>query len=180
MRAVFLACAGLTLGLGSANATTYQLTYTGQKMVGQTEDGEKPIRGVKHFSFVVQSTTPFPKSACVDIAPSQVVTFTDGVDTPDALTAAGYVFDTLSSFVICLDSRGKTVTSWQISYEYTKPGAGFGRKDRYGAISIFPAQSPNPVEDIAEFQLAKAGGKNILLENANASNPGKWKYQVLD
>jgi hypothetical protein len=178
MRTVVVSSVGLLLGLGSANATTYQLTYTGHKMVGQTEYGEKPIRGVKHFSFVVQSTTPFPKSACVDIAPSQVVTFTDGVDTPTSLTAAGYVVQTGNSFSVCTDGTGKKLVSWKILYAYIRVHGGL--KDYYDAGSIFPAQSPDPVEDLVYFALQKRTGGGRVLENINTNNPGKWKYQVLD
>ncbi len=82
MRTVLVSSVSLLLGLGCANATTYQLTYTGQKMVGQSGGGKEPIRGVKHFSFAIQSASPFAKNACFDIAPAEVTVFTDGVDTP--------------------------------------------------------------------------------------------------
>jgi hypothetical protein len=157
-----------------ACAKTFQFTYTSGVLT--RSHGIHPSPGAKQLAFVITSRKPFPKNTCFDVPLSEVTSYTDGVDSIETLTAAGYTLDQDSFLSLCSDASGRHIMTWQISYNFSEPSQYPNYPNNYSAQSNFPKYAG--FYDTAFFLIGDYNRyKEDLMQNVTGS--GTWKYRVL-
>jgi hypothetical protein len=164
MRIGILLIAALVTAAHVAQAKTFELLYTGNRLT-RTPD-YRAIKHAKKILITVSSDRPFPANTCFDVPFQEVTSMTDGVDTLQTLAAAGYTqYPGNYTFNLCSDASGRHILSWTVVIPFTAPTQ-FGNDQNGYAAGTF-SSPPQGLYDQILFDIYKKANKPISYDDSN-------------
>jgi hypothetical protein len=175
MRIGILLIAALVTATHVAQAKTFELLYTGNRLT-RTPDN-RAIKHAKKILITVSSDRPFPANTCFDVPFREVTSMTDGVDTLQTLAAAGYTeYPGNYTFNLCSDASGRHILGWTVEIPFLAP-AQFGDDQNGYAVETF-SSPPEGFYDQIFFEIFKKANKPISYDDSNTVAPGSWEFRV--
>ena len=175
MRIGILLIAALVTAAHVAQAKTFELLYTGNRLT-RTPD-YRAIKHAKKILITVSSDRPFPANTCFDVPFQEVTSMTDGVDTLQTLAAAGYTqYPENYTFNLCSDASGRHILGWTVEIVFSAPTQFGDDQNFYGAETF--SSPPEGLYDQSVFDIYKALNKQIFYDDGNTATPGSWEFRV--
>jgi hypothetical protein len=186
MRTADLLVASMLFACATANAATYQLTFTGKKLTpppGCSNSFCSGVSGANQLDFVFSGTSRLPANRCSTPLDSgwNLVSFTDGANTLASLETAGWtIIGSQTELYVCTNSTGKKIVSWEAGVELTY---NYPSEDYYayeaGVSSTAHAGQYYPGDFYYAIQIPHVvNGSTVgVAEDWNPAKPGSWKLK---